>query len=160
MDSRASSLMTEAMSWQDFIASKFLRDRASSGEGIPECDDPEMLVALPSDCVPSELVEGTTLRIDELEEDIRPIWRRRETARSQDRNKKGSREQLQHTPSTPPGHGQAPQARDAQAERPPCNISQKTKSFAKILFDFATFDQEAARRKERSCHVTKSTETI
>ncbi|RZS17216.1 hypothetical protein BHM03_00049372 [Ensete ventricosum] len=94
MDSRASSLMTEAMSWQDFIASKFLRDRASSGEGIPECDDPEMLVARPSDCVPSELVEGTTLTIDEPEEDIRPIWRRRGTARSQDGNKKGSREQV------------------------------------------------------------------
>ncbi|RZS26956.1 hypothetical protein BHM03_00060380 [Ensete ventricosum] len=26
--------------------------------------------------------------------------------------------------------------------------------------DFATFDQEVARRKERSCHVTKSTEAI
>ncbi|RWV84750.1 hypothetical protein GW17_00053514, partial [Ensete ventricosum] len=93
MDSRASSLMTEAMSWQDFIASKFLRHRAPSGEGIPEWDDPEMLVARPSDCVPTELVEGTTLTIDEPEEDIRPVWRRRGTPRSQDENKKGSREQ-------------------------------------------------------------------
>ncbi|RWW41508.1 hypothetical protein BHE74_00053011 [Ensete ventricosum] len=98
MDSRASSFMAEAMSRQEFMASKSLRDWESSGEGIPECSDPEKLVARPSDRVPSELVEGMTLTLDEPEEDIRPVWRKgdgkRGTARSRDKNKKGSREQV------------------------------------------------------------------
>ncbi|RWW44369.1 hypothetical protein BHE74_00049890 [Ensete ventricosum] len=49
-----------------------LYDLASTGEGIPEENDLETLALGPFDRVPFELVEGTTLTLDEPEEDIRP----------------------------------------------------------------------------------------
>ncbi|RWW82722.1 hypothetical protein BHE74_00008797 [Ensete ventricosum] len=54
------------------MTSRSLCDLASTGEGIPEGDDPETLASGPSDRVPSELAEGMTLTLDEPEEDIRP----------------------------------------------------------------------------------------
>ncbi|RWW35371.1 hypothetical protein BHE74_00059710 [Ensete ventricosum] len=64
--------MTETTSWHDFMTSRSLCDLAPTGEGIPEDDDPEMLASGPSDRIPSELAEGTTLTLDEPDEDIRP----------------------------------------------------------------------------------------
>ncbi|RZR75259.1 hypothetical protein BHM03_00052930 [Ensete ventricosum] len=54
------------------MTSRSFSDLASTEEGIPEDDDPETLASGTSDCVPSELAEGTTLTLDEPEEDIRP----------------------------------------------------------------------------------------
>ncbi|RRT54687.1 hypothetical protein B296_00043441 [Ensete ventricosum] len=54
------------------MTSRSLYDLASTGEGIPEDNDLEVLASGPSDYVPTELAKGMTLTLDEPEEDIRP----------------------------------------------------------------------------------------
>ncbi|RRT37421.1 hypothetical protein B296_00038985, partial [Ensete ventricosum] len=73
-------------------------EASSAGEGIPEHDDLDTLASGPSDRIPSELAEGTTLTLDEPEEDIRPDQEgegsgRRGTAKSRDESKGGSKAQ-------------------------------------------------------------------
>ncbi|RWW08028.1 hypothetical protein BHE74_00047991 [Ensete ventricosum] len=52
------------------MISRSLNDFASTGEDIPEDDDPETLASRPYDYVPSEPAKGTDSTLDEPEEDI------------------------------------------------------------------------------------------